>query len=117
MHEFSICQNIVKLVLKEYEKLAPQAGKLLKTRIVVGKMHQIVPQSLQFAYEVLTRDTPAADSQLEIILKPVKVICKECNWQGEINDSLFLCRSCEKANVEIVTGKELYIQDLEVAEQ
>jgi len=114
MHEFSICQEIVKVILQEYEKSTPKAGKIVKTRIVVGKMHQIVPESLQFAYEVLTRETPAAGSQLEIIVIPIKAICQECNWQGEIKDSFFLCECCSSGKLELIAGKELYIKDLEV---
>ncbi|MBU0679233.1 MAG: hydrogenase maturation nickel metallochaperone HypA, partial [Verrucomicrobia bacterium] len=54
MHEFSICEGIVKGIMDEYEKLGPRAGKLQKVHVVVGGLHQVVPDYLETAYEVLT---------------------------------------------------------------
>ncbi len=114
MHEFSICEGIVSNVEKELEKIDNGPFNLLKTRIVVGEMHQIVPDTLVFAYEVLTRDTRMKGSVLEISLLPVTCRCNECSWEGNIEQPFFLCGGCNSGNVEIINGKELYIESLEV---
>jgi hydrogenase nickel incorporation protein HypA/HybF len=114
MHEFSICDGIVKAAVQELGKMKPKPLRLIKTRVVVGDLHQIVEDSLQFAYEVLVRDTPAAGSELVIRHVPVTARCKACGWQGEIRSPLFLCGACNSGEIELVTGKELFLENLEV---
>ena len=114
MHEFSICEGIVKAVVQEMAAHQVPAGALLKTRIVVGALHQVVPDTLTFAYEVLTRDTPAAGSQLEIRSVPVRAKCKTCGWEGEVRIPRFQCGQCGSGDIELVGGKEMYLDNLEI---
>jgi hydrogenase nickel incorporation protein HypA/HybF len=114
MHEFSICSGIVDAVLSEYEKLSPPPRRLISARIVVGRLHQIVPESLRMAYEILTKDTVAAQSNLDIVVVPVVCKCMECLYEGEIEYPLFLCNQCGSSNLVTVKGKEMYLENLEV---
>jgi hydrogenase nickel incorporation protein HypA/HybF len=114
MHEFSICEGIVSNVAEELAKIDKKPFRLLTTRIVVGEMHQIVTDTLAFAYEVLTRDTIMKGSTLDISVEPVRCRCNECSWEGKIEQPMFLCGQCNSGNVEILNGKELYVESLEV---
>jgi hydrogenase nickel incorporation protein HypA/HybF len=114
MHEFAICQGIVKAALDEMSKVKPAPRALLKVRVVIGKLHQIVSESLLLAYEVLIRDTPAAGSQLEIEHVPITAQCKSCGWKGEIQQPYFMCGACNSGEIELITGKELYLANLEI---
>jgi hydrogenase nickel incorporation protein HypA/HybF len=115
MHEVSICQGLIKVVLDELAQRALPAGALLRVRVVAGALHQIVPESLEFAYDLLTRATPAAGSKLELRVTPLAARCTQCAWRGGIEPPLFLCGACG-AGVELEGGDELYVEDLEVAE-
>jgi len=115
MHEFNICQNIVDSVIAELEKHDP-VPRLLKTRVVIGKLRQLVPEYLQFAYENLTKETLAEGSTLVIIQKPVIGKCVACGWQGEMGSSGFGCGKCGSATAEIIAGRELYLESLEIEE-
>ncbi len=114
MHEFSICEGLVGTVVAEMAKHGAKPGSLRKTRIVMGKLHQIVPDNLTFAYEVLTRETPAAGSTLEMKAVPVTARCAACGWEGEIQPPLFLCGACNSGEIELITGRELFIESLEI---
>lgn len=116
MHEFSICEGIVRAAVDEMSRHGAPPGSLRTTRIVVGALHQVVPDNLEFAYEVLTRDTPAAGSRLEIRPVPLTAKCGACGWRGEIKPPLFLCGTCNSGAIELVTGKELYVENLEIEE-
>lgn len=113
MHELSLCQGLVDYALEELRKLPP-ASRLTRVRVVVGELRRIVPESLTFAYDVLTKDTPAAGSVLEIIHKPITVRCRQCAWEGAITGALFRCAACDSTDVELTAGKELYLDSLEV---
>jgi len=112
VHEFSIAQTIVQGVLAELKKVQP--ARLVRARIVAGGLHQLVPDNLTFAYEVLTKDTPAAGSVLNIRNVPITAECRQCHWRGAIRGALFACGRCKGGDIEITGGKELYLDSIEV---
>ena len=59
MHEVSICEGLIGAILAELDKLGPVPKKLLRVRVAVGGLRQVVPESLQFAYEAMTEKTAA----------------------------------------------------------
>ena len=114
MHEFSIGQRIVDAVLDELARIDPPAVCLCKTRVVIGELHQVVPDYLVSAYGLLSEGTPLAGSELELILAPVVGRCRACGWQGSIDVPLFRCGECQSLGVDMISGKELYLDHLEV---
>ena len=114
MHEFSICERIVEAVLGELADLQRPCARLCNARVVVGGLHQIVPDYLSFAYDVLTRDTAAEGSALQICVTPVVARCRTCDWEGEIDLPIFRCAACQSLNLDMLRGKELYLEHLEV---
>ena len=116
MHEFSICQSIIQAALDELKKIQPKPAHLTKVRIVTGQYHQLVPDNLLFAYDVLSKNTPAEGSSLEIKLLPIVGQCRSCGWSGEIHKSMYICSACGTADIDVIGGKELYLDSLEVKE-
>ncbi len=114
MHEFAICEQLVATVLEELARMPAPAPKLLCVRIAVGGMQQVVPESMDMAFEVLTQDTPAAGARLEIRRVPVVLDCRKCGWHGEVKPNLIRCGACAAGDVQVVSGKELYLESLEV---
>lgn len=115
MHELSICETLVKAAQAELKKLPP--GARLKTvRVAAGKLHQIVPENMTFAYEALTQGTPLAGSVLTITPLPISARCRACGWSGAIQDLVFTCGACGAGDLEITGGRELYLENLEVEE-
>ena len=99
-------------VLAELKKVQP--SRLVRTQIVVGGLHQLVNASLTLAYQVLTRDTPAAGSRLSIRRVPITAACRRCHWRGKIKGALFICGKCRSGDIEITGGRELYLDSIEV---
>ena len=113
MHEFTIGESLVTAVLTELRRPEHVRLRLRRARVVIGAMHAIVPDSLCLAYEVLTRETPAAGSVLEIVSVPPAARCRRCAWEGPIELPLFLCGACGSGDVEVQRGTELYLDQLE----
>ena len=116
MHEFSICQNLVDAVVAEMEKIDPKPARLLKARVVVGEMRQVVPEFMEEAYKAFTKGTIAKGSTLEIKHLPIAGRCKDCGWRGEMPMSNFVCQKCGSAKTKITGGMELYLDNLEIEE-
>jgi len=112
VHEFSIAQTIVRAVLAELKKVQP--ARLVRARIVAGRLHQLVGANLTLAYKVLTKETPAAGSVLSIRHMPITAECSQCHWRGAIRGALFACGRCKAGDIEITGGRELYLDSIEV---
>jgi len=113
MHEFGIAQEIVKSALKEIEKL-DKSAKLKQAQVVIGKLQEIVPENLTFAYESLSKGTRAEGSGLRIIDVPVVVKCAECGRESTVSGISFTCCECGSHNVNVIRGMELFLEKLEV---
>jgi len=107
-----MAQTIVRSVLAELKKVQP--ARLVCARIVTGRLHQLMPDALTLAYEVLTKDTPAAGSDLKIRSAPITAECRQCHWRGVIRDTMFACGRCKAGDIEITGGRELYLDSIEV---
>jgi len=114
MHELAVCQELVAAILSEMRRPDFAGAHLRSVRVRVGVLRQIEHESLRFAYEVLTQDTPAAGSALEIVTAPVSVRCRVCGWSGEIHDRIFACPACGAGDVEVTGGGEVILESLEL---
>jgi len=114
MHELSICQSLVNTILEEMNKHGGEGVKLVRARVKMGKLHQIVPEMLEQAYHVLIKDTVADGSVLDVEHVPVVLKCGKCGWQGEMQEMFFRCGSCGSTEVDVVSGKEMSLETIEV---
>jgi hydrogenase nickel incorporation protein HypA/HybF len=114
MHEYNVCQTIVDTAVGEIERAGEPRPILLKTKVVLGRLRQLVPEYLVFAYETLTKGTPAEGSALEISFRPIVFHCEKCGENTESDKPVFTCRQCGSALGEVIGGRELYVESLEV---
>lgn len=113
MHELAIAEGLLRAVLTELER-QPAEARLKSVRVVMGEMHQIVPDYLEHAYRLLGADTPAAGSLLRLETRPVSVRCRTCGVTGPIQLPFFSCGACASTDVEVLAGKELFLDALEL---
>ena len=102
-------------VLEEMDRCQAPPGTLRVVRVVAGQQQQIVPESLVFAYELLTQGTPAAGSRLELRILPLEAHCPACGWRGAVEPPIYLCGGCGGIGLELSGGCELFLESLEVA--
>ena len=113
MHEFSIAESILKAAKAEAEA-CDATKKILKVGVAVGKMRQVVPDFLTFAFETVAKDGIADGASLEIHTLPIKIECNDCKWTGELDDPIFICAECECRDVEVIGGMELKLEKVEI---
>lgn len=114
MHEFNICQTIVDTVLTQIDATPAQSGRLVKTTVVIGRLRQIVPDYLVFAYDTLIKDTAVEGSRLEIKVAPIIFSCEQCGENTEMNTACFKCQKCGSNQGQVSGGRELYLESLEI---
>ncbi len=64
MHEFSIMEKLFNIILEQAEQ--NQLINVKKIHLKIGKLRQIMPDFLEFAFEQVAKDTIAANAKLTI---------------------------------------------------
>ncbi len=111
MHELSIASSIVKTVLQEID--TRDLKTVTKIGLRIGVLTDIVPDSLQFGFKAITKDSVLADTDLLIETIPVKGSCKECHSDFEVVEFVFICPSCSSNKIDMNQGNELEIAYIE----
>ena len=111
MHELSIASSIVKTVQLEIEKR--NLTSVTKIALHVGALTDIVPDSLSFGFEAITKNTNLENTELQIEIVPVKGVCKKCNHNFEVVEFVFVCPSCSSNDISMSQGNELDIAYIE----
>ncbi|NQT24618.1 hydrogenase maturation nickel metallochaperone HypA [candidate division KSB1 bacterium] len=114
MHEMAIAQQIVGIV-EDTLRSHPNA-KCKTVHVRIGELTAVIPESLTFAYQAITTDTPLSESILKIKSMPILAECKSCLQKFGIKDFDFLCPFCQSQDLEVRQGKELHVEKLELDE-
>ncbi|HWR39815.1 MAG TPA: hydrogenase maturation nickel metallochaperone HypA [Patescibacteria group bacterium] len=112
MHELSIAQGILDIALKTAAE--HQAVRVGRITVTVGEMTGLVPDSLRQGFEVLAAGTLAAGAELVIDRIPLAASCRECGREFLVENRHFYCPECGSAGVELVAGRELRVEHMEV---
>ena len=84
--------------------------------IRIGELTDIVPESLEFGFDILIVDTLLAGAKLKIERVPVKGTCRNCACEFAVENLQFLCPSCGGHSIKTTQGQELDICFLEIEE-
>jgi len=115
MHELGIAQNILEIVQQSVPEEQAPLVKWIKMR--VGPLSGIVADSLDFCFSVIIGDTKMSQARLAIEQAPIVSRCKSCMHEFKIEDLAFLCPVCKSANLELISGKELEIVEIELIDE
>ncbi len=115
MHEMGIAMQIIEIA-KSSIPSDMEATNVQRVNIKVGKLSAIVPDSLRFCFEIAAKDTPLAGAQLNIEEVPVLARCKTCSNEWVIHETVFKCPECDNGDLALLSGRELDVVSIEVAE-
>jgi hydrogenase nickel incorporation protein HypA/HybF len=112
MHELSSTQSILSVVL-EKAKVA-QAGKITKINLTIGELSGIVDDCVQFYFDIISKDTIAAEASLSFHQPPTKLRCRNCATTFSPDNLNWACPNCREQTIEIISGHECYVESIEV---
>ncbi len=113
MHELSIAQNIISTV-QEY--LEGKDCRVSAVHLCVGRLSNVLVDSLLFAFESLTEGTALAGARL-VIREPTLIVrCRTCGAEHASQQFDFVCCRCGGGDVEVSGGDDLYIDFIEIQE-
>lgn len=115
MHEMGIAEQLVKIALDAIPgDIENPRVEILNLRI--GKLASVVEHSLTFCMEIITKDTPLDGVRLVIEAVPVTIRCLKCNREWQADQPVFNCDVCGDGEVKMLTGREIEITSMELAE-
>jgi hydrogenase nickel incorporation protein HypA/HybF len=112
MHEQSIVESLLSIALENAEKA--EALKIHKISLVVGELSGVLDEAVTFYFNFLSRDTIAAGAVIDFKHVPAQLRCRKCEKVFESKDFDLRCPDCKEQEVDIIAGRELYIDSLEV---
>ena len=112
MHELSVATAVLNTAVKHAEDRPVEVVAMR-----VGRLRQVVPNSLQFYWEIVARDTCCEGARLELTEITTRLRCEECAHEWEPSIPHFRCPVCESADVTVIAGEELDVEYLELREE
>jgi hydrogenase nickel incorporation protein HypA/HybF len=113
MHELAITESLLDITLKHAE--AAGAKKVNALNIVIGQMSSVVDESVQFYWDFVAQDTPAAGARLNFERIPAKFHCHNCQAEFTLEDRPdFVCPHCDSGHVQVIGGDEFRLESIDV---
>jgi len=113
MHELGLTQSILDIALDHARD--NEAAKILKVTVKAGDLTGIIDDSIHLYFEYLTRETIAEGSELVIEHLPAIISCRACGEKSKVGAfEVFACPKCGGLHVELISGKEFYVDSIEI---
>jgi len=112
MHELPITEGLLNLALKH----ANQAGakRITQLNLVIGQLASVVDDSIQFYWDIISKNTIAEGAKLEFRRVPAVLHCWNCEAEFSPNGRDYLCPQCGSARVKVVAGDDFLLESIDV---
>ena len=112
MHELPVTQNILDIAIKHGKN--SNASRILQLNIVIGQLSSFIDDSIQFYWDLISKDTIAEGAAINIERIPAEFSCLDCSNQYTLSPGDLECPECGSSHVEILTGKEFYLDSIDI---
>ena len=112
MHEIGIMEHTLEIAITSAKK--QNASKINQITMNIGKLSGVIPDALEFAFDVLTNKTIAENAILKINTIPVICYCNACQENFSPQEWFFECPKCHQFSNNILQGKEIELISVEI---
>jgi len=112
MHEYAVTKGLIAIAVEEARRAG--ASKITLIKLVIGDLSTIIDDSVQMYFDMLSEGTIAHGAKLEFRRVSARFRCKDCDVEFDKPKSGFDCPKCGKMGVLTDSGKEFYIESMEV---
>jgi hydrogenase nickel incorporation protein HypA/HybF len=110
MHEATVAQSLIEVILQEVEA---RHAKPVSAKISCGELNKINDESLSFAFEAVARGTPCEGMTLRIEYKPLQGRCALCGRVFAVDISKPQCPDCRGGDFELLPDAPLVLDEIE----
>ncbi|GAA1017446.1 hypothetical protein GCM10009556_063930 [Acrocarpospora pleiomorpha] len=110
MHETGLCDAIVLAVLRRAE-----GRRVTAVRVRVGGHaggHEVDPAVIDQGFRVAAAGTAAQDADVDVVIEPLSVRCRDCDSHGPALDApaLVACPRCGGVDIEVTGGTDVQLE-------
>lgn len=109
MHELSLTQNIIKLVLKN-------AGekRVVRVNLLMGQFSDEREDSIRFYWEDFAKNTPAQGAELYFARADAEMKCLDCGEVFHPAEELSSCPRCYRHRLQLLSGDDVKLDSIDV---
>ena len=111
MHELSIADAVREIVERN-----ARGRQVVAVELRIGHLRQVVPDSLEFAWQLVTTGTALDGAELRTDYVAASAHCRACKGDTELKGFPACCGACGSPDVDISGGDELLVEALELEE-
>ncbi len=112
MHELTVTESILEIALRHANEA--KATRITNLYLVIGQFASIVDDSVQFYWDIISKETIAEGATLHFKRLPATLHCRDCNQDYSPGSTGFSCPNCHSNHVQIVSGDEFYMEAIDV---
>jgi len=112
MHELPVTESILEISLRH--ATAAGAKQITDVYLVIGQLASIVDDSVQFYWDIVSKDTPAEGAKLHFRRIPTELLCLDCNIRYKPAPMEMGCPTCDGVHVKVIAGEEFYLESIQV---
>ena len=112
MHELAITEGIIRAAVPEAERHG--AKRILEIHLKIGELSGVLPECIQYYFDIASRGTIAENARLTVEKIPVRIACPDCGYAGAADRMRIRCPACGGMDFRITGGKEYFVDSLEV---
>ncbi len=112
MHELSITESLLEIALRHARKA--EAQRIIRLNLVIGELASIVDDSVQFYWDIVSRDTIAEGAELHFERLPATLRCLSCDHVFPLDGREYACPACGSERVVAAGGDEFRLESIEV---
>jgi hydrogenase nickel incorporation protein HypA/HybF len=112
MHEQSIVASLLSMAVEDAKK--ESARRIISIKLVIGELTGVEKDAVSFYFGFMAKNTIAAGASIEFNYTKAQLRCRECDILFPRDSLEFKCPECSGKAIEIVGGRELYIESMEV---
>jgi hydrogenase nickel incorporation protein HypA/HybF len=113
MHETSVAQRMVDTAIEVADRNG--GGRVVGMRLLLGELTCVEPDTLSFAFGVVSRDTRVEGCPLEIVRVPTRLRCRGCG--AERGGELLEPCACGMPGGEVLAGRELRLATIDIDQE
>lgn len=108
----SLMQDILDILLDAAE--SRKFGKVKKVWLEIGALSGVDPGAMDFCFDSVMKNTLGEGAVLEIVEKPGKAWCTDCEENVGISALFDPCPLCGGFRLKVTGGNEMRVKELEV---
>jgi hydrogenase nickel incorporation protein HypA/HybF len=114
MHETALMQNLLSTVSQAAREHSVK--RVNSVTVVIGKLSNVMPDALAFAFEAMTQEGLMKGAALEMVFQPAVAQCGACRHEYEADGFPIVCPVCANRDFRLISGEEVYIQSMDCEE-